>query len=218
MHINTLKAFRHELEKQALSPATLTSYLGARAAQGVGGAAALGKSLAGSTATTSRSIVQGMTGLQKHRLTGVLEGGQAVRSMQQLPQRVGLQQAAQQTRARVGQAIQQEAAAGMQSSRGPVPLSKAYEGYMSPATTSYTPQHVEQVMGLPQGSHTPKVGPTALMRPQRASAGETTVPAQSGVRPTRQAVDPHAVTQIAQEPTAVQTMPTRLKPRLQKAG
>lgn len=214
MHSRTLHAFSSELQKTALNVSTLQSYLGARAAQGVGGAAALGKSLAGSPAQTTRQAVAGMTGLQKHRLGAVAAGGQAVRQMQSLPAKVGLQEATQATRQRVSQAIQHEAATGT-SRQGGAPLSKAYEGYMSASNRSYAPAHVEHVMGLPAGSHQVRQGPTALMKPPQASAVDATVPAASGVRPTFRpapAIDPHAVTQVVQPNTVVTTMPKR--PRL----
>lgn len=186
----SFKAFVAEFEKAALGVGTLQSYLGQRAAQGVGGAAALGKSLAGTAAKTTREAVQGMGGLERHRLSGVVEGGQAVRKMQSLPGKVGLGQTAQQTRQRVGQAIQQEAATGG-SRQGGVPLSKAYEGYMTPSQTSYNADHVQHVMGLSQDQRwTPKGGPTKLMgggfntKQQAATTGVTPIvpaPGQTAV-------------------------------------
>lgn len=162
MHAEVLSSF----VKHALSMNTLKSYLGARAAQGVGGASALGKSLAGSGAQTSRQAVQGMTGLQKHRLGGVMQGGKDVRQMQRLPSQVGLGQTAKNTRARVEGAIRQEAANPGASRAGGVPLSRAYEGYMTTSGKSYNPAHMEQVMGLAPGSVKLKGGPTSLMKPK----------------------------------------------------
>lgn len=161
MHTEVLSSF----VKHAVSMNTLRSYLGARAAQGVGGASALGKSLAGSGAQTSRQAVQGMSGLQKHRLGGVVQGGKDVRQMQRLPEQVGLGQTAKDTRARVENAIKQERANPGSSRAGGVQLSRAYEGYMDASGKSYNPAHMEQVMGLASGSVKPlKGGPTALSK------------------------------------------------------
>lgn len=211
-------AFKDELEKTALGVNTLQSYLGQRAAQGVGGASALGHSLVGTAAKTTREAVQGMNGLQKARLGGVMEGGQAVRAMERLPGKVGLGQTAQATRQRVGQAIQDEAAHGNSRSGG-VPLSKAYEGYMTNSRRSYNSDHVSQVMGLsPDQKWTPKGGPTKLMggglNTRTPQAAPTT-----GITPiTQQAAEPTSVTKVAPQQTPASTMATVPPPgRLRRA-
>jgi hypothetical protein len=170
--------------KHALALGTLRSYLGARAAQGVGGASALRGSLVGTRARTSRQAVQGMSGLQKHRLSGVAQGGKDVRRMQELPAKAGLEETAKRTRARVGQVIQQETTNPAAARAGGMPLSKSYEGYKTDSTMSYSPQHVEQVMGLAPGSVKLKEGPTAFMRPtpKAPTSTDVTVPSASRVR------------------------------------
>lgn len=176
------------LEKRALSAGTLKSYLGQRAAQGVGGAAALGKVLP--PTSTSRQAMQQMGGFGRYQLKGVMEGGQALRKSQQLPQRVGLGPETAATRTRVMDAIKHERTVGGTRTGG-VPLSSGYEGYVNTVgNRSYNPAHVEHVMGLPAGSHVTKTGPTALMRPGSAehiSVDATTpaasVPSVSGIRP-----------------------------------
>jgi len=193
MQPTLIRSFVHELEKTALNPGTLRSYLAQRAAQGIGGAAALERSLGNTAARTSREALQNMSGLQRFRLRAVAEGGQAQRAMQRMPQQVGLGEATQGMRQRVGDAIKAEAA-GVNTRAGGVPLSKHYEGYMSPSKTSYSPEHVEQVMGLQPGAHVPKAGPTKLMKPEREpvsgsqSISEGTMPSRpraiSGMVPT----------------------------------
>lgn len=188
-----IRSFAHELEKRAVNVSTLQSYLARRATQGVGGADALAKSLGGTTARTSREALQSMTGLQKHRLEGVLEGGKAHRAMQKLPERVGLGQVTQNTRQRVADAIKAEAA-GERTRAGGVPLSKTYEGYATSSQRSYTPKHVEQVMGLEPGQHVPKEGPTKLMRPEKVSTTGSGSQSTSEVTvPSRPSMPPHMV-------------------------
>lgn len=190
MQPTLIRSFVHELEKYAVNVSTLQSYLARRASQGVGGAAALGKSLGSSSARTSREALQSMTGLQKYRLEGVIEGGRAHRAMQKLPEQVGLGQTAQNMRQRVGDAIKSEAA-GERTRMGGVPLSKHYEGYMTRSQLSYGPKHVEQVMGLQPGQHVPKAGPTKLMKSDKMpispsgsqSVSEVTVPSRPSMPP-----------------------------------
>ncbi len=121
MQTALIRSFTEELEKLAVSIGTMQSYLSRRASQGIGGAAALGQSLRGSTARTSREALQSMDGLQRFRLQGVAEGGRANRAMQTLPERVGLGQTAQATRQRVEQAVKAEAR-GANTRAGGVPL------------------------------------------------------------------------------------------------
>lgn len=204
-----ISAFVSELEKTALNPSTLQSYLSRRAAQGVGGAKALGESLVGSAAQTSRQAVQGMSGLQKHRLSGVVEGGQAARQMERLPKQVGLANTTQETRQRVSKAIQHEAAHGG-SRTGGVPLSRSYEGYATDSRRSYNPEHIGKVMGLgPEQQYVSKKGPTALMKPsasisqsgvQERPTGATpiTVP----VSPAASSADSTKITRPARRPLA----------------
>lgn len=203
----SFKAFADELQKHALSLGTMQNYLGARAAQGVGGAAALGHSLAGTAASTTREAVQGMSGLQRHRLGAVMEGGQAHRAMQALPGKVGLGQTAAATRDRVGQAIKQEAQQGG-SRTGGVPLSKAYEGYMTNSRRSYNTDHVSQVMGLSKDQQwTPKGGPTKLMG-GGLNTRATTPSATTGITPVVPSGEPTAITRPAPAtPAAGPTVP-----------
>lgn len=173
-------AFRDELEKIALGVGTLQSYLGRRAAQGVGGAAALGTSLAGTAAKTSREAVQGMSGLQKYRLGGVMEGGQAVRKMEQLPNKVGLGPTTQAMRSRVGDALKDEAING-NSRKGGRMMSQKYEGYMTNSRRAYTPEHVGHVMGIsPEQARIANRGPTKPMA--AGNAGLPGNPQQTGLR------------------------------------
>ncbi len=198
------------LTKTALSLGTLRNYMAQRAGQSLGGANALTKSLGDVTATTSRQAVQSLDGLGKYRLNSVMENSRALRQSQNLPSRVGLGDTAITTRNRVGQAIRDEAALGG-SREGGVPLSHAYEGYMSPEGRSYGGAHVEQVMGLPAGSYTPKPGPTALMKPPQP-AGEATPALASHVR-TKVPVDAYAATQVTQPNTVITPIRKRMLQR-----
>ncbi len=163
IHSQTFSSFALELEKIAVSPSTVRSYLAQRAAQGVGGAAALGKELAGSSAATSRDLVHGLSGLQKHQLSGVMEGGQLINKMRALPGKVGLGDVAKQTRARVEGAVAQEAANPV-SRKGGNMMSSSYEGYMTDKRRAYTPEHIGQVMGIsPEAAKVKAKGPTVLM-------------------------------------------------------
>lgn len=196
----TLAAFADELEKIALSPAMLKGYLGARAAQGVGGAGALGKSLAGTMAQTSRQAVQGMTGLQRHQLGATVAGGKGARQAQQLsgqaglaPQRARLQAAAQTPThelTRGGVALQGRATSGglIGRSYGPAGVSK-----MTGVSPAEGRRSVEAFRGFQ------KQGPLP------AATG-----ASSGVR-RRGGVDPHAATQVsrATDATAITRPPRR---------
>lgn len=180
LNARTLFSFTYELEKIALGMNTFQSYLGQRAAQGVGGAAALKGSLAGAAATTTREAVQGMSGLQKHRLGGVMEGGQAIRKMEQLPNKVGLGPTAANTRQRVGDAIKEEGTLN-NSRKGGNTLSAGYEGYMTNSRRSYNPEHVGKVMGItPEEAKVVSKGPTHLMKGglnnERSSAVRVSVP------------------------------------------
>jgi hypothetical protein len=86
----TYQAF---LEKVAVSPALMQRFLAGRAAQGVGGAAALGRGVAQAAAggaTTSRQVMGQLGGLGKHRLQGVVAGGRDARAAAALPQRLGV--------------------------------------------------------------------------------------------------------------------------------
>lgn len=75
--------------KISLDRSTMLSYLGQRAAQGAGGANALKASLQGTTGATSREMVQGMSGLQKHRLQSTMQAGAERTKAQGLPSQVG---------------------------------------------------------------------------------------------------------------------------------
>lgn len=188
MQPTLIRSFVHELEKQAVNFNTLKSYLAARAVQGVGGASALSKSLAGSGARTSREALQSMDALQKNRLRGIVEGGQLHRRMQRVPEQAGLGPTAQATRQRVEEAVRSETA-GAPTRAGGIPLSKHYEGYMTPAQTSYSPKHIEKVMGLQPGQHVQKPGPTKLMganpptQSGSQSVSEATVPSRPSLPP-----------------------------------
>lgn len=84
MDIAVYRAFTSELTKLALSPQLVEQVLARRAAQGVGGAAALGRDVAhaaGRGATTSREALAQVRWGQ-HRLQGVVEGGRAARQAQ----------------------------------------------------------------------------------------------------------------------------------------
>jgi hypothetical protein len=192
MQPTLIRAFAHELEKNAVNFETLQSYLAQRAAQGVGGAAALEKSLIGSSARTSREALQSMDGLQKFRLNSVLEGGKAQRAMQRLPQEVGLGSTTQSVRQRVGDAIKAETAGAPTRAQG-VPLSKHYEGYMTRKQLSYSPEHVEQVMGLEPGTHAPKPGPTKLMKPTEEPISSSGSRSIEKTMPSRPVIPPHMV-------------------------
>lgn len=81
------------IEKVAVSPALMQRVLAGRAAQGVGGAAALGRGVAQAAAggaTTSRQVMGQLGGLGKHRLQGVVAGGRDARAAAALPQRLGV--------------------------------------------------------------------------------------------------------------------------------
>lgn len=136
-----------------------------------------------------------MDGLQKHRLRGVMEGGKAHRAMQALPEQVGVGQVTQQTRQRVGDAIRAEGAGAV--TRDPSrPLSKHYEGYMTDSKASYTPEHVERVMGLQPGQHKPKDGPTAFMKPREQThigSGSSSQSVSDVTAISRPKVPPHMV-------------------------
>lgn len=192
MQPTLIRAFAQELEKQAVNISTLQSYLTRRAGQGIGGASALRQSLAGSTAKTSREALQSMDGLQRFRLKGIAEGGKANRAMQALPERVGLGQTAQVTRQRVENAVKAEAA-GANTRAGGVPLSKNYEGYMTPSRRAYSPQHAEEVMGLKPGQYTQKAGPTALMKPQESSISGSRSKITEDTVPSRPNIPKHVV-------------------------
>lgn len=94
MNPAVLQAFQDQLfEKLAISPALMGRLAAGRAAQGVGGAAALGRDVANAAAggaTTSRQVMGQMGGLGQHRLQGVVAGGRDARAAAALPTRVGV--------------------------------------------------------------------------------------------------------------------------------
>lgn len=77
----SLQAFAAHI-KLALSPALLSRYVAGRAAQGVGGAARVGKALTQAVGTTSRQVVQGLPAVERMRLRSLGDTGAATRRMQ----------------------------------------------------------------------------------------------------------------------------------------
>jgi hypothetical protein len=192
MQPTVIRSFAQEIEKQAVDLGTLKSYLAQRASQGIGGASALGKSLSNSTARTSREALQNMDGLQRFRLKSIAEGGRAQRAMAAMPEQVGLGKTTDAMRQRVGDAIKAEAG-GLRTRAGGVPLSKHYEGYMTRSQLSYSPEHVEKVMGLEPGSHKLKAGPTQLMKPREEPVSSSGSRSIEATVPSRPSMAPHMV-------------------------
>lgn len=170
--------------KVALNLSTVQSALAQRAAQGIGGAAALGRGIASAAehgATTSRGAMQQLGGLAKHQLSAVAEGGTALRKTEQALANP-VTQAAQ---GRVLGAIRDEAAGA--ATRTGAPLSNAYEGYMTSSQNAYSPEHLGQVLGTAP-VHLKNTGPSQLATqvgtaPGARSAANTVVTPRSGIRP-----------------------------------
>ena len=153
------------IEKIAVSPALMQRVLAGRAAQGVGGAAALGRQVAGAAAqgaTTSRQVMGQLGGLGKHRLQGVAQGGTAARQTQQAfgGAKAGLQGRIQ----------------GAEHMQGKLDFSrplKTHEGYMG-AEHAYSPAYANAI-ARPQGV---LQDPKGLMQAtQRSPALHTATPA-----------------------------------------
>ncbi len=158
MRADHVRGFVDAMEKQALSAKLLARWAAARAKQGVGGARQLASRLSKAPAgATSRQLAQkgGFTG---HLMQATREGGQLATKTRVAPQRLGIAKQTQATRQRVAKAIQEEAAG--KATRTNVPLSKAYEGYMTSAQTRYTPEHMAQVMGVKPSQVRLKAGPS----------------------------------------------------------
>lgn len=170
--------------KIALSLSTVQSALAQRAAQGIGGAAALGRGIASAAergATSSRGAMQQLGGLAKHQLSAVAEGGTALRKTEQALANPVTQAA----RSRVLGAVRDEAAGA--ATRTGAPLSNAYEGYMTSSQHAYSPEHLGQVLGTAP-VHL-KTGPSQLATQVGTAPGigrsaeKTVITPRSGVRP-----------------------------------
>lgn len=151
------QVFSEELEKRAISVGLLQRTLAGRAAQGVGGAAALGRQVAGAAAggaTTARQALAAGGGLAKARMGGVVEGGLAARRVESAwsGPKSGLL-------ARVQAAEAMPAAQRYDMSR---PL-RTHEGYMG-GEHAYSAAHLKLITGGAGVIHDPK----GLMRAQPA--------------------------------------------------
>lgn len=183
------QAFGEELEKRAISVGLLQRTLAGRAAQGVGGAAALGRQVAGAAAggaTTARQALAAGGGLAKARMGGVVEGGLAARRVESAMAgpKSGLL-------ARVQAAEAMPATQRYDMSR---PL-RTHEGYMG-GEHAYSAAHQKLITGGAGAVHDPK----GLMQraPTRMETAPTAVTgtAHTQLANVNQALDRTAVGQI----------------------
>jgi hypothetical protein len=193
-----LMAFAEELEKRAISVGLLQRTLAGRAAQGVGGAAALGRQVAGAAAggaTTARQALAQGGGLARHRLQAVQQGGLAAR---QTAQQFGPAQAALKGR------INAAEGPGMLNQAKPL---RTHEGYMG-NEHAYS-QSYGHAIARPQGALSDPKGLMAASPAARvvqgtapaAQQGATAVVGRRGLAPRRMAAE---TTQIA--PTMIAPM------------
>lgn len=160
-------AFAEELEKRAISVGLLQRTLAGRAAQGVGGAAALGKQVAHAAAggaTTARQAIASGGGLAAHRLGAVQQGGLAARRAEG---------AFAGSKANLQQRFTAAERPGMHSS---TPL-RTHEGYMG-AEHTYSPQYLRQVSGGGGAIHDPKGVMAARPAPVSATGATQIAPTQ----------------------------------------
>lgn len=172
---HVFQAFAEELEKRAISVGLLQRTLAGRAAQGVGGAAALGRQVAGAAAggaTTARQALAQGGGLAKARLGAVQQGGLAARRAES---------AFAGPKAHLQQRFTAAEGKGMYSS---TPL-RTHEGYMG-AEHAYSPKYTQSVAGGgavhdPKGLMTPAAPAQAATVVQRNPlSGAVQMPGKAG--------------------------------------
>jgi len=187
MHRAVFSAFVDELEKRAVSVKLLQDVIAKRTAQGVGGAAALGKQVTGAVgrgATTSRQIMQQAGGLGQAQLRSMTQGGRA---------------ASQAERAWTG------AKSGLVNRFESTPVKydmskplKTHEGYMG-GTHHYAPEYARSVAASPAKV---EMTPRALAQ----AAPQPPVAAGTAVNPIKAR---RAVSSSGIQPSAGATVPGR---------
>jgi hypothetical protein len=195
--------FFEALEKQAISAGRTLALLTARAGQG---ARVAPKLMQQAQAAAAQGLSHTPAAVRRTAL-GAGESAALARRSAAMPQRVGLGAETSAMRGRVADAVKAEAAGG--ATRSNVPLSKAYEGYMTSAQTAYAPKHTAQVMGVRPDQVKLRSGPTALMK-QVGPSG--TVPGYgTGSLPSSATVPARRMATPASNPGA--TVPARRAPK-----
>lgn len=156
-------AFYAVMEKQAVSAGRTLALIRSRMAQG---GRVAPKLLASAEQAAASGATSTPAALRRTAL-GAGEGARLAQRAKTLPARVGVGTQAAATRSRVADAVRSEA--GGAATRSNIPLSNAYEGYMSSAQTAYTPAHTAKVMGIRPNQVKMRTGPTALMNSVGAS-------------------------------------------------